>query len=64
MYSPGLMKEAAGDCICSPRPCGEGVGTKDCGEGTCNWGLLGELAVSRVPGEGVPIRAADGEGFT
>ena len=58
---PGLMKEAAGEGMWSPRPCGEGVGTKDWGEGACRWGFPGELAVSSVPGDG--MRVADGEGL-
>ena len=58
---PGLMKEAAGEGMWSPSPWGEGVGTKDCGEGAWSWGLPGELAVSSVPGDG--MRVADGDGL-
>ena len=59
------MNEAAGDwMLCRPmsEDWGEGA-TNDPGEGTCRPGLPGELAVSSVPGEGVPIRV-EGLGFT
>ena len=62
---PG-MKEAAGDCMWRPtsEDWGDWTGTNEPGEGTWSCGLPGEVADRRVPGEGVPIKAADGEGFT
>ena len=57
----GLMKEPAGDCMCIPIELGDGAGTKDPGEGTCNCGLPGEPAASIFPGDGVPIKV-EGDG--
>lgn len=51
--------------MCSPtKDWGEGAGTKAPGDGTWRGGLLGELAVRRAPGDGVPIKVADGDGLT
>jgi hypothetical protein len=55
------MNELAGDCMCIPSELGDGAGTNDPGDGTCNCGLLGEPAARMLPGDGVPINV-DGEG--
>ena len=57
----GLMKELAGDCMCIPRELGDGAGTKEPGDGTCNCGLPGEPAAKIVLGDGVPMNV-DGDG--
>lgn len=55
------MKGPAGDGRWIPCGCGEGVGTNDPGEGTCNCGLPGEPPwPNNVLGDGVLIRAAEG----
>ena len=62
----GPMNPEAGLGMWIPSEEGEGAGTKalERGEGTCSWGLPGEPTLSRVPGDGVPIRAVEGEGVT
>ena len=62
----GPMNPEAGLGMWIPSEDGEGAGTKalEPGEGTCSWGLPGEPTLSSVPGDGVPIRAVEGEGVT
>lgn len=57
------MNELAGDCMCIPSELGEGAGTNEPGDGTCNWGLPGDPAPRIVLGDGVPINV-EGEGAT
>lgn len=60
------MNPEAGLGMWIPSDWGEGAGTKalDPGEGTWSCGLPGDPTLSRVPGEGVPISAVEGEGVT
>lgn len=62
----GPMNPEAGLGMWIPSDWGEGAGTKalDPGEGTWSCGLPGDPTLSRVPGEGVPISAVEGEGVT
>ena len=48
----GLMNCEAVEPMCIPRDDGDGAGTKEEGDWTCNAGLLGEGAIMLL-GEGV-----------